>query len=235
MYYDNKSTFYVKQYGPTVLIIVISVLLIFSGVYAYISSTKANTKQNELVAKTEKQVDNSSMVNSNVDSNSLKNTEQVTQTNTNTNTDTKQDAPENIEISKTLDENLQSIKSFEKLIAGRVIKVNENKELIISINGKYYEACLIGIDYSKSESNIIERINNDLKGKDVLVSFDRIKMQDEKIAVYLYLNNQLYNGLLLNQGLAIVKVEKTNTNLLDTLIDSQKYAKSNKIGIWKNN
>ena len=51
MYYNNKSTFYVKQYGPTVLIIVISVLLIFVGVYAYLSSTKLNTKQNELVAK----------------------------------------------------------------------------------------------------------------------------------------------------------------------------------------
>lgn len=232
MYYDNKSTFYVKQYGPTVLIIVISVILIFAGIFAYVSSTKNNTKQGELIAKNETKVDNSNnMANANIDSNNLKNTEQVTQTNTNM--DTKQQLSENIIINKDLDESLQSINSLEKLTAGKIIKVSENKSLIIYINGKYYEADLIGIDYSKSASNIIEKINNDLKEKDVLVSFDRIKMQDGKIAIYLYLNNELYNSVLLKQGLAIIKVEKTNTSLLDTLIDSQKNAKSNKIGIWK--
>ncbi len=225
MYYNNKSTFYVKQYGPTVLIIVISVLLIFVGVYAYLSSTKLNTKQNELVAKTEVKVSNENNKSANIETNSLKVTEEVNESNVNT--------EENIEIATQLDQSLQSIQSLEKLVPGKVLKINQNNNIIIEINGKNYETELVGIDYSKSASNITERLTNDLVNKNVTISFDKLKVEDNKIPVYLYLDNELYNSLLLKQGLAIVKVEKVNTNLLDTLIESQKFAKTNLLGIWK--
>ena len=38
MYYDNKSTFYIKQYGPAVFTIVVSLVLVLGGLYIYLSS-----------------------------------------------------------------------------------------------------------------------------------------------------------------------------------------------------
>ena len=51
MYYDNKSTFYIKQYGPAVFTIVISLLLVLGGLYIYLSSNRNNKPQDALVAK----------------------------------------------------------------------------------------------------------------------------------------------------------------------------------------
>lgn len=47
MYYENKKVFYIKQYGPAALIIVISLVLIFSGIYL---SLNGNTIPKEEVA-----------------------------------------------------------------------------------------------------------------------------------------------------------------------------------------
>lgn len=47
MYYENKKVFYIKQYGPAAIIIVISLVLIFSGIYL---SLNGNTIPKEEVA-----------------------------------------------------------------------------------------------------------------------------------------------------------------------------------------
>ena len=51
MYYDNKSTFYIKQYGPAAFTIALSLVLVVGGLYIYLSSNKNNNPQDTLVAK----------------------------------------------------------------------------------------------------------------------------------------------------------------------------------------
>lgn len=62
MYYDNKSSFYFKQYGIPALAIVCSILLIGGGLYVYFaSSTRNAAEKNMIVASNElKNVDEQS-------------------------------------------------------------------------------------------------------------------------------------------------------------------------------
>ncbi|MDD3304017.1 MAG: thermonuclease family protein [Clostridia bacterium] len=62
MYYDSKSSFYMKQYGFPALVIFISVLLIGGGLFIYFaSSTKNATEQEMVIASNElKDVDSKS-------------------------------------------------------------------------------------------------------------------------------------------------------------------------------
>ena len=55
MYYDNKSTFYIKQYGPAAFTIALSLVLVVGGLYIYLSSNKNNNPQDTLVAKNDTQ------------------------------------------------------------------------------------------------------------------------------------------------------------------------------------
>ena len=56
MYYDNKSSFYLKQYGLPILAIVISLIIIGAGSYIYwLSSTTNAPKQNVVTASNELQ------------------------------------------------------------------------------------------------------------------------------------------------------------------------------------
>lgn len=49
MYYNNKTTFYVRQYGPMILIMLLSVLLIGSGVLIYLNGSASNQTPNETI------------------------------------------------------------------------------------------------------------------------------------------------------------------------------------------
>ena len=60
-----------------------------------------------------------------------------------------------------------------------------------------------------------------------------MKVQDNTLCVYLYVDGNLYNQKLLKDGLAILNVEKANTSLLNELVNAQKQAKTNNIGIWQ--
>lgn len=46
MYYENKGVFYIKQYGPAVVIITVSLLLISIGVFLGIKTLGSNDKAN---------------------------------------------------------------------------------------------------------------------------------------------------------------------------------------------
>ncbi len=63
MYYDNKSSFYFKQYGVPILAITLSIILIGAGSFIYWSSSTANaSNQNMVVASNElKDVDKSTV------------------------------------------------------------------------------------------------------------------------------------------------------------------------------
>ena len=247
MYYDNKSTFYIKQYGPAVFTIVISLVLVLGGLYIYLSSNRNNKPQDTLVAKNNAQDVQLVEQNNNIEqTNSLQEvelkkeevkqeeTKQVeTNSNENNTNEEKSININDIAITNILSSELRTLNKLEKSKEVTVLGIDDDKNIILNISDKNYKASLIGIDYKKSKSNIKDIINNELTNRKVTLSFDNVKIQDNTLCVYLYLDGNLYNQHLLKDGLAILKVEKANTSLLNELVNAQKQAKSNNIGIWQ--
>lgn len=235
MYYDNKSTFYIKQYGPAVFTIAISLVLVVGGLYIYLSSNKNNRPQDTLVAKNNIQKVQTTNQNNNEQINSLQEVQERQEgkaTNIVESNDNEIDINE-INVTNVLSAEFRTLNKLEKSNELTVIGIDNNNNIILNSNNKNYRASLIGIDYKKSNSDIKEKINNDLKNKKVTVAFDNVKIQDDCLCVYLYLAGNLYNRTLLSEGVAILNVEKANTSLLNELVNAQKQAKSNNIGIWQ--
>ena len=247
MYYNNKSTFYIKQYGPAVFTIVISLVLVLGGLYIYLSSNRNNKPQDTLVAKNNAQDVQLVEQNNNIEqTNSLQEVElkkeevkpeETKQVETNSNeSNTNEEKNININdiaITNILSSELRTLNKLEKSKEVTVLGIDDDKNIILNISDKNYKASLIGIDYKKSKSDIKDIINNDLINKKVTIAFDNVKIQDNTLCIYLYLDGNLYNQHLLKDGLAILKVEKANTSLLNELVNAQKQAKSNNIGIWQ--
>lgn len=249
MYYDNKSTFYIKQYGPAAFTIALSLVLVVGGLYIYLSSNKNNKPQDTLVAKndtqSEQQVEQSNSlqdVKENNVSNSTPNVvEEKKDENINQNVSNTTNASEvkssvninDVKITNVLSAELRALNKLEKSKELTVVGVDDNKNIIINANDKNYKASLIGIDYKKSGLDIKDKLNSDLANKKVTIAFDNVKVQDNTLCVYLYVDGNLYNQKLLKDGLAILNVEKANTSLLNELVNAQKQAKTNNIGIWQ--
>ena len=249
MYYDNKSTFYIKQYGPAAFTIALSLVLVVGGLYIYLSSNKNNNPQDTLVAKndtqSEQQVEQSNSlqdVKENNVSNSTPNVvEEKKDENINQNVSNTTNASEvkssvninDVKITNVLSAELRALNKLEKSKELTVVGVDDNKNIIINANDKNYKASLIGIDYKKSGLDIKDKLNSDLANKKVTIAFDNVKVQDNTLCVYLYVDGNLYNQKLLKDGLAILNVEKANTSLLNELVNAQKQAKTNNIGIWQ--
>lgn len=219
MYYDNKSTFYIKQYGPKILVIMISILLVISSVYIFLASTSNNKLPQNIVADENindaviEIADNSTLKEVIEETDNLKN-------------------EENVEISTTISKRLAQLEPLVKSDVALVKKVTDNNTVIINIDDKNLEINLIGVDFSRSNSELNSILKNDLEGKEVRIAFDKTKVKDMKLYGYIYLEETFYNASIIEKGQAIVKVESTNTSLLDSLISAQTKAKLNKAGIW---
>ena len=254
MYYDNKSTFYIKQYGPAVLTIVISLVLVLGGLYIYLSSNRNNKPQDTLVAKNvteQQQIE----VNENTETtNSLQEAEKKEEESKTEIVEKEEPKKEevkpvvaevetkevtekvnvnDIKISNTISSNIKKLSKLEKLNDVKVLGVDDNKNIIVNISGNNYKISLIGIDYKKSNNNIKDKLDNDLTNKTISIAFDNVKQENDTLCAYIYLDGNLYNKELLKNGLAILKVEKANTSLLTELVNAQKEAKTNNIGIWQ--
>lgn len=249
MYYDNKSTFYIKQYGPAAFTIALSLVLVVGGLYIYLSSNKNNNPQDTLVAKndtqSEQQVEQSNSLQDvkedNVSNSAPNVVEEKKDVNINQNVSNTTNASEvkssvninDVKITNVLSAELRALNKLEKSKELTVVGVDDNKNIIINANDKNYKASLIGIDYKKSGLDIKDKLNSDLANKKVTIAFDNVKVQDNTLCVYLYVDGNLYNQKLLKDGLAILNVEKANTSLLNELVNAQKQAKANNIGIWQ--
>lgn len=249
MYYDNKSTFYIKQYGPAAFTIALSLVLVVGGLYIYLSSNKNNNPQDTLVAKndtqSEQQVEQSNSLQDvkedNVSNSAPNVVEEKKDVNINQNVSNTTNASEvkssvninDVKITNVLSAELRALNKLEKSKELTVVGVDDNKNIIINANDKNYKASLIGIDYKKSGLDIKDKLNSDLANKKVTIAFDNVKVQDNTLCVYLYVDGNLYNQKLLKDGLAILNVEKANTSLLNELVNAQKQAKTNNIGIWQ--
>lgn len=234
MYYDNKSTFYIKQYGPKVLVGMLSVILVVGGIYIYMASTKTSAPENNVADENKEVVEIAKNENTEVASVETvtkevaeEKKEEVIETNSLQNED-------KIEISTTISKTLANLNPLEKSNVAVVKSVTDNGTVIVNIDNRNLEINLIGVDFSRSPSNVNETLKKDLEGKEVRLAFDKVKVKDMKLYAYIYVGETLYNASIIEKGQAIVKIESTNTSLLDTLVSAQAKAKTAKAGIWAN-
>ena len=222
MYYDNKSTFYVKQYGPAVLVLFLAILLIGSGIYIYISkSSTSTTPDKEVVVASDKLEDENKME---------ENTEKKE-------TETpKQEAPVQEEILTTIPKEYSNLKVLEKTSDLMVDKVLDNNKVRITIpnTNKKFDVTLIGVNFNNAITDVNTKMQSELNGKTVKLAFDEVKVDNSQIYAYIYINDELYNAKILENGYATFQEEPKNKSLSTDLKQSQTYAKQITAGIWAN-
>ena len=186
MYYENKRSFYIKQYGPATLLIFVAIVLIVSG---FIIGFKSMNSEPLVAENPNTQVENNI-----VDTNSYTYT--------------------------------------EASIKGKVTKVN-GLTVTVESNNSTYDINLIGIMQNDKYPNLSETIKNDLVGKDVTVDYDNVKTEEGKTYGYIFVEDTLYNKTILAKGLAELRPERQNIDMLDELLKAQIDARHNGLGIWK--
>ncbi len=208
MYYDNKSSFYIKQYGSTALIAALSIVLILSGSVIFYFSTKTSDGNNIDVAET---------------------TDNVQNNNVEEETDALKEVPEVVKTAAYFD-------SLEKLTLSTTLKVTGIKNpttITLENETSIIDVTLIGIDLTYVDANaFMERLKTDLLNKEVKIAFDNKKTIDNVNYAYLYVGDTLYNAQLLENGAATLKSERENTSLTNTLAQAQKTARTNSTGVW---
>ena len=220
MYYDSKSDFYIRQYGPKIGIAVLSIALIVGGFYIYFSTTQSPNTNDVVIAENE----NTPVI----EENSL---QEVVEENTEEFEESTD--PVDIEISRGLTATLKNLKVLDKTDKCKVESVTDNNAVVVFLGTRYYEINLIGMDYSRSNNTLTEKIREDLVGKEVCLAFDRLRVKGGQVYGYVYLEDELsYNEYLLKNGLSIIKIETTNTSMIDKLVSAQQEAKASKLGIW---
>lgn len=203
MYYENKRSFYIKQYGPVVIVSVIALILIVVGVFVGVDSMNGEN----VVAEKPKQQEQVKAVKSVEETKETKNEEPV-----------------------VIDTN--SYTYTESSIEGKVAKVN-GLTITVESNNKSYDINLIGIMENDKNNDLSATINKDLVGKTVTIDYDNVKTEDGKVYGYIYVDNTLYNKTLLQKGLAELRPERQNIDKLDILLAAQIEARHQGLGIWK--
>ena len=220
MYYDNKSTFYVKQYGPAILVLIVSFVLIGSGIYIYITKSSASkTPDKEIIVASDKLED-----------------EEKIDSNNNVEQESKVEEPtENQEeILTDLPQEYSNLKELEKTSELKFDKVLESKKIRVAIpnTSKKFDVTLIGVNFNNSIANVGTKMQEDLKDKNLKLAFDTVKVDNSQIYAYIYINDELYNAKILENGYATFQEEPKNKSLNTELKQSQTYAKQLTVGIW---
>ena len=66
-----------------------------------------------------------------------------------------------------------------------------------------------------------------------LFNSDNSKLEKSKAYAYVYLNNELYNAAVLKNGYAVLRVERSNVDKLDILLQAETEARNASVGVWK--
>jgi endonuclease YncB( thermonuclease family) len=214
MYYDNKQTFYVKQYGPTVIIGVVSLILISSGIFLYVKSTNM---KNPFAKKTEviQTVD--------TDNNAAEETNAIIK-------ETKVEEPKTDVV---VDKYFETLPALEKSKEVNVTNVSDTGNITVESDGDKLEITLIGVDFKYSNQSAIEKIKTDLLNKKVKIAFDNLRSENNKTYAYIFSEKLLYNAELLKTGLFTIKTERKNICLNTELANAQALARQNSLGVWK--
>ncbi|MEG1008872.1 MAG: thermonuclease family protein [Clostridia bacterium] len=220
MYYENKSTFYVKQYGSIAIVSIVSVILITIGGYIFFRSSGYDLVKEKLskFTKTEE---------------TTKNNEKVENKKENKKEEKNNEKVENKKEEKV--ENKKETKIQDTIVLNKidckVSSVSDAGIITAKIDGNNTEFALIGINNITNEG--VNKIKEDIKDKTIKIAYDKQKQENNITYVYLYIDNKLYNAELLKTGSATLRVERNNTELLGELLDAQNYARENSIGVFK--
>ena len=228
MYYDNKRTFYVKQYGPSIIVSVIAVALIAVGSVVFINkgsvsdnNTVALEPENEVievVENTTPEVIEPEVIPEEPEVLPEEPSEEVIS----------EEALKTTEVIPYF-ENLEKLLISEEV---NVISVDENGNVNLEYNGDKLTASMIGVNYTYATAETYNKIKTDLEGKKVKIAFDTQRDVNGTNVIYVYLDGKLYNATLLESGLATLKSERTNVALATDLSKAQAYARENKLGVW---
>ena len=214
MYYDNKSSFYVKQYGSTIIIAVLSILLIISGTFIfYLLNINPNTNLEQTNKDTDMQIEE--------------------------NIDKKEEPKEEVENKPLQQDIVKTTAYFDNLESSKfsevatVTGIKSSNQITIETAESIINAQLIGIDLSYVDVNkYIENLRTNLLNKEVKIVFDKERKTNDIYNVYIYVNDDLYNAEVLKSGMATLKSERINIALTKTLGQAQKEARDNKAGVW---
>lgn len=141
--------------------------------------------------------------------------------------------------SKTENIDIQNLGTY------KVVRVVDGDTFIINYNGKEERVRLIGVDTPESvhpdeEKNTAfgKKVSNfskeKLSDKEVKIEFD-VSQRDKygRLLCYVYIDGQMYNKLLLKEGLAKVATYPPNVKYVEDFTKLQKEARKNKIGMWQ--
>lgn len=128
----------------------------------------------------------------------------------------------------------------------KVIKVVDGDTIKIIYNGKEESIRLIGIDTPESvhpdaEKNTelgkvaSEYTKSQLEGKEITLELD-IQERDKygRILAYAYINDEMFNKILLKEGYAQLMTISPNVKYADEFVALQKQARESQKGIWFN-
>lgn len=229
MYYANKQTFYIRQYGPAVIVSLVSLVLIASGVFIYLKSTNTSINQAEVAQTVDTQNSNNTITENSEEPAKVDDTLQE-ESNALVNIPEQPKVEEKKEVVKYF-ENLPTLEKSKEV---NVTNVSTSGTVTVETDGDTLEVTLIGIDFKYSKDTAVQKIKTDLLNKKVKIAFDNVKSANGVNYAYVYRDSKMsYNAELLKAGLVTLKSERKNTSLNQELASAQAYARDNYLGIWK--
>ena len=206
MYYDSKTSFYLKQYFLPIMTLIVSIILVIIGIYVYWASNSDNAQNQTLVS-----------------------------TNTNNSEDQNNDSNNNQTSNETslFGEYVKTLQPMEKSIYLNIKSISDDGKVIIDYNGEEVSLNLVGVDKDNLVSNYVEILNRELNSKSVKIAFDVEKTKDNEYYTYIYTDDTtLFNEYILENGLSKYKSVTNDKNCQKVLIQAQTYAKQLKRGVW---
>lgn len=150
-----------------------------------------------------------------------------------------------VELNEEKTSNKEEKANLDDLGTYKVVRVVDGDTFIINYNGKEERVRLIGVDTPESvhlneEKNTAfgKKVSNfskeKLTNKEVQIEFD-VSQRDKygRLLCYVYVDGQMYNKLLLQEGLARVATYPPNVKYVEDFTKIQKQARENKKGMWQ--
>lgn len=236
MYYKNKETFYIMQYGPKVLVITIfTIALLFGGSY-YLKKNNINEKT---LIKAFQDIGKKQPGENVIEENASKDeTELEVASISDFRTCFKKEEYKPLESTNLLLSKLEKDQVSKEV---NVIAINDINNIIIEdTDGTKYTVCMIGIkptaslDISKEKADYYKKdLETLLKNEKVQIKFDSLKNENNLHFAYVYYKGELLNSKILEYGYSKMKIENSNIANNEKLQKAQAKAKEANIEIWQ--
>ena len=129
----------------------------------------------------------------------------------------------------------------------KILRVVDGDTFVADINGEKTTVRMIGIDTPESVHNDDSRnskfgeVSSEftkkmLNGKNVELEYDTNRTdQYGRILAYVYLNGEMVNEILVEEGYAVAKEYPPNTKYSEVFSAAQEDAEARKVGMWAEN